>query len=161
MAVTQTIRPMLWFDGKAEEAARFYVSVFPGSKILEVARYGETGPGPKGSVMTVSFRLGDQEYVALNGGPQFKFTEAISLAIEVESQEEVDRLWSALTAGGGQEGVCGWLKDRYYLSWQVTPSALIRAINGPDQKKVDRVMTAMMDMKKIDIARIEAAARAG
>ena len=161
MAVTQTIRPMLWFDGKAEEAARFYVSVFPGSKILEVARYGETGPGPKGSVMTVSFRLGDQEYVALNGGPQFKFTEAISLAIEVESQEEVDRLWSALTAGGGQEGVCGWLKDRYGLSWQVTPSALIRAINGPDQKKVDRVMTAMMDMKKIDIARIEAAARAG
>ncbi|MGZ3446225.1 MAG: VOC family protein [Myxococcaceae bacterium] len=161
MAVTQTIRPMLWFDGKAEEAARFYVSVFPGSKILEVARYGETGPGPKGSVMTVSFRLGDQEYVALNGGPQFKFTEAISLAIEVESQEEVDRLWSALTAGGGQEGVCGWLKDRYGLSWQVTPSALIRAINGPDQKKVDRVMTAMMDMKKINIARIEAAARAG
>ncbi len=161
MAVTQTIRPMLWFDGKAEEAARFYVSIFPGSKILEVARYGETGPGPKGSVMTVSFRLGDQEYVALNGGPQFKFTEAISLAIEVESQEEVDRLWSALTAGGGQEGVCGWLKDRYGLSWQVTPSALIRAINGPDQKKVDRVMTAMMDMKKINIARIEAAARAG
>ncbi len=161
MAVTQTIRPMLWFDGKAEEAARFYVSLFPGSKILEVARYGETGPGPKGSVMTVSFRRGDQEYVALNGGPQFKFTEAISLAIEVESQEEVDRLWSALTSGGGQEGVCGWLKDRYGLSWQVTPSALIRAINGPDQKKVDRVMTAMMDMKKINIARIEAAARAG
>ena len=161
MAVTQTIRPMLWFDGKAEEAARFYVSVFPNSKILEVARYGETGPGPKGSVMTVSFRLGNQEYVALNGGPQFKFNEAISLAIEVESQEEVDRLWTALTAGGGQEGVCGWLKDRYGLSWQVTPAALIRAINAPDQKKVDRVMSAMMDMKKIDIARIEAAARAG
>ncbi len=161
MAVTQTIRPMLWFDGKAEEAARFYVSVFPNSRILEVARYGETGPGPKGSVMTVSFRLGDQEYVALNGGPQFKFNEAISLAIEVESQEEVDRLWTALTAGGGQEGVCGWLKDRYGLSWQVTPSALIRAINLPDQKKVDRVMAAMMDMKKIDVARIQAAARAG
>jgi predicted 3-demethylubiquinone-9 3-methyltransferase (glyoxalase superfamily) len=111
--------------------------------------------------MTVSFRLGDQEYVALNGGPQFKFNEAISLAIEVESQEEVDRLWSALTAGGGQEGVCGWLKDRYGLSWQVTPAALIRAINAPDQKKVDRVMAAMMDMKKINVARIEAAARAG
>jgi predicted 3-demethylubiquinone-9 3-methyltransferase (glyoxalase superfamily) len=160
MAVTQ-IRPMLWFDGKAEEAARFYVSLFPGSKILEVARYGETGPGPKGSVMTVSFRLGNQEYVALNGGPQFKFTEAISLAIEVDSQEEIDRLWSALTSGGGQEGICGWLKDRYGLSWQVTPSALIRAVSGADQKKADRAMAAMMDMKKINLARIEAAVRGG
>ncbi len=159
MAVTQKIRPMLWFDGKAEEAARFYVSLFPGSKILEMTRFGETGPGPKGSVMTVSFRLGDQEYVGLNGGPQFKFTEAISLAIECETQEEVDRLWSALTSGGGQEGQCGWLKDRYGLSWQVVPSALIRAVSGPDQKKADRVMAAVMTMQKIDLARIEAAAR--
>ena len=104
--------------------------------------------------MTVAFRLGDQEYVALNGGPQFKFSEAISLAIEVETQEEIDRLWRGLTAGGGQEGVCGWLKDRYGLSWQVVPSALIQAVGGADQKKADRVMAAVMDMKKIDLARI-------
>lgn len=159
MAETHKIRPMLWFDGQAEEAAQFYVSLLPNSKILEIARYGDTGPGPKGSVMTVSFRLGDQEYVALNGGPQFKFTEAISLAIEVETQAEVDRLWKTLTSNGGQEGMCGWLKDRWGLSWQVTPSALIRAVSGPDRKKADRVMSAMMDMKKIDLARIEAAAR--
>ena len=159
MAETHKIRPMLWFDGKAEEAARFYVSLFPGSEVLEVTRFGEVGPAPKGSVMTVAFRLGDQEYVALNGGPQFKFSEAISLAIEVESQAEIDRLWSGLTAGGGQEGVCGWLKDRYGLSWQVVPSALIRAVSGPDQAKADRVMSAVMGMKKIDLGKIEAAAR--
>jgi predicted 3-demethylubiquinone-9 3-methyltransferase (glyoxalase superfamily) len=159
MAETLKIRPMLWFDGKAEEAARFYVSLLPGSEVLEITRFGEVGPGPKGSVMTVAFRLGDQEYVALNGGPQFKFSEAISLAIEVQTQEEIDRLWSGLTAGGGQEGVCGWLKDRYGLSWQVVPSALIQAVGGSDQKKADRVMAAVMDMKKINLARIEAAAR--
>ncbi len=155
----QKIRPMLWFDTQAEEAARFYVSLFPGSEILQIARYGDTGPGAKGSVMTVAFRLGDREFVALNGGPQFKFTEAVSLAIEVETQAEVDRLWSALTANGGQEGPCGWLKDRYGLSWQVVPSALIRLVSGPDQKKADRAMAAMMPMKKIDLATIEAAAR--
>jgi predicted 3-demethylubiquinone-9 3-methyltransferase (glyoxalase superfamily) len=160
MAVTK-IRPMLWFDGQAEEAAKFYVSVFPSSKILEVSRYGDTGPGPKGSVMTVAFSLGGQEFVALNGGPQFKFTEAISLAIEVETQDEIDRLWKALASNGGQEGVCGWLKDRWGLSWQVVPATLIRAISGPDQKKTDRVMAAVMDMKKIDLKRIEAAARGG
>jgi len=159
MAVTHKIRPMLWFDGKAEEAASFYVSLFPDSKILEVTRFGDTGPGPRGSVMTVSFRLGDQEFVALNGGPQFKFSEAISLAIEVETQEDIDRLWGALTSNGGQDGVCGWLKDRYGLSWQVVPSALIRAVSGPDQKKADRAMAAVMDMKKIDLRRIEAAVR--
>jgi predicted 3-demethylubiquinone-9 3-methyltransferase (glyoxalase superfamily) len=159
MAVTQKIRPMLWFDGQAEEAAKFYVSLFADSKILEVTHFGEVGPGPKGSVMTVSFRLGDQEFVALNGGPQFKFSEAISLAIECETQQEVDRLWKALTSNGGQEGQCGWLKDRYGVSWQVVPSALIRAVSGPDQKRADRVMAAVMDMHKIDLARIEAAAR--
>ncbi|HZX40965.1 MAG TPA: VOC family protein, partial [Myxococcaceae bacterium] len=153
------IRPMLWFDGQAEEAAKFYVSLFADSKILEVTHFGEVGPGPKGSVMTVSFRLGDQEFVALNGGPQFKFSEAISLAIECETQQEVDRLWKALTSGAGQEGQCGWLKDRYGVSWQVVPSALIRAVSGPDQKRADRVMAAVMDMHKIDLARIEAAAR--
>ena len=159
MPVTPKIRPMLWFDGQAEEAAKLYVSIFPNSKILEIAHYGDTGPGAKGSVMTVAFRLGDLEIVALNGGPQFKFTEAISLAIEVESQEEIDRLWKALTSNGGQEGPCGWLKDRWGLSWQVVPSALIRALSGSDQKKADRVMAAVMDMKKIDLKRIEAAAR--
>ena len=159
MPVTPKIRPMLWFDGQAEEAATFYVSIFPDSKILDIARYGDTGPGPKGSVMTVAFRLGDQELVALNGGPQFTFTEAISLAIEVETQEEVDRYWKALTASGGQEGVCGWLKDRYGLSWQVVPSAVIRAVSGSDEKKADRVMAAVMEMKKIELPKIEAAAR--
>jgi predicted 3-demethylubiquinone-9 3-methyltransferase (glyoxalase superfamily) len=161
MPVTPKIRPMLWFDGQAEEAAKLYVSIFPNSKILDISRYGETGPGPKGSVMTVAFRLGDFELVALNGGPQFKFTEAISLAIEVETQEEIDRYWKALTADGGQEGPCGWLKDRYGLSWQVVPAAAIRALSGTDQKKADRVMAAVMEMKKFDLGKIEAALRGG
>ncbi|HET9038068.1 MAG TPA: VOC family protein [Myxococcaceae bacterium] len=159
MPVTPKIRPMLWFDGQAEEAAKLYVSIFPNSKILEISRYGDTGPGPKGSVMTVAFRIGDFELVALNGGPQFKFTEAISLAIEVETQEEIDRYWKALTADGGQEGPCGWLKDRYGLSWQVVPAAAIRALSSTDQKKADRVMAAVMEMKKFDLGKIEAALR--
>jgi len=159
MPVTPKIRPMLWFDTQAEEAAKFYVSIFPNSKILDVSHYGDTGPGKKGAVMTVSFRLGDFELVALNGGPQFKFSEAISIAIEVETQEDVDRYWKALTANGGQEGPCGWLKDRYGLSWQVVPVSAIRALNGSDQKKADRVMAAVMEMKKFDVAKIEAAIR--
>ena len=159
MPVTPKIRPMLWFDTQAEEAAKFYVSIFPNSKILEIAHYGDTGPGAKGSVMTVAFRLGDLEIVALNGGPQFKFSEAISLAIEVETQEEVDRYWKALTANGGQEGPCGWLKDRYGLSWQVVPAAAIRALSGTDQKKADRVMAAVMEMRKFDVGKIDAAIR--
>jgi predicted 3-demethylubiquinone-9 3-methyltransferase (glyoxalase superfamily) len=159
MPVTPKVRPMLWFDTQAEEAAKFYVSIFPNSKILDVSHYGDTGPGKKGAVMTVSFRLGDFELVALNGGPQFKFSEAISIAIEVETQEEVDRYWKALTANGGQEGPCGWLKDRFGLSWQVVPAAAIRALNGSDQKKADRVMAAVMEMKKFDVAKIEAAIR--
>ena len=161
MPGTPKIRPMLWFDGQAEEAAKLYVSIFPNSKILEIAHYGDTGPGAKGSVMTVAFRLGDLEIVALNGGPQFKFSEAISLAIEVETQEEVDRYWKALTANGGQEGPCGWLKDRYGLSWQVVPAAAIRALSGTDQKKADRVMSAVMEMRKFDVGKIEAAIRGG
>jgi predicted 3-demethylubiquinone-9 3-methyltransferase (glyoxalase superfamily) len=159
MPVTPKIRPMLWFDTQAEEAAKFYVSIFPNSKILDVSHYGDTGPGKKGAVMTVSFRLGDFELFALNGGPQFKFSEAISIAIEVETQEEVDRYWKALTANGGQEGPCGWLKDRYGLSWQVVPASAIRALNGSDRKKADRVMAAVMEMKKFDVAKIEAAIR--
>ena len=161
MPGTPKIRPMLWFDGQAEEAATLAVSIFPNAKIVEIARYGDTGPGPKGSVMTVAFRLGDLEIVALNGGPQFKFSEAISLAIEVETQEEVDRYWKALTANGGQEGPCGWLKDRYGLSWQVVPAAAIRALSGTDQKKADRVMAAVMEMRKFDVGKIEAAIRGG
>ena len=161
MRLTQPIAPCLWFDNQGEEAAGFYVSIFPNSKILEVARWGENGQAPKGSVLTVSFRLGDLELVALNGGPQFKFSEAISLAIEVETQEEVDRYWKALTANGGQEGPCGWCKDRYGLSWQVVPASATRALNGSDQKKADRVMAAVMEMKKFDVAKIDAAIRGG
>ena len=159
MPVTPKLRPMLWFDNQAEEAAKFYVSIIPNSKILEVSRYGDIGHGKKGSVMTVAFRLGDFELVALNGGPQFKFSEAISLVIEVETQEEVDRYWKALTADGGEEGPCGWLKDRYGLSWQVVPSAAIRNLSETDQKKTDRVMAAVMQMKKFDVRKIEAAVR--
>ncbi len=159
MPVTPKISPFLWFDTQAEEAAKFYVSIFPGSEILGVSHYGAFDPGRKGLVLTVTFRLGKQEVVALNGGPQFKFSEAVSLAVECETQEEVDRYWKALTAGGGEEGPCGWLKDRYGLSWQVVPSAMIRILNGPDQKKADRAMAEVMKMKKLDLAKIEAAAR--
>ena len=120
------ISPFLWFDTQAEEAAKFYVSVFPGSKITKVSHYGEGGPGPKGSVMVVEFVLDGQTVLALNGGPQFKFSEAISLNVECKDQAEVDRYWKALTAGGGEEGPCGWLKDKFGLSWQVNPTILPR-----------------------------------
>ena len=159
MIGTQKISTFLWFDANAEEAANYYVSIFKNSKILGVSRYGETGPGPKGSVMTVSFQLEGQEFTALNGGPQFKFTEAISLFVKCETQKEVDELWSKLTAGG-EESQCGWLKDRYGLSWQITPTVLLRLIQDPDPAKAKRVMEAMLQMKKIDIARLEQAASA-
>jgi predicted 3-demethylubiquinone-9 3-methyltransferase (glyoxalase superfamily) len=159
MPVIPKISPFLWFDTQAEEAARFYVSIFPNSEILGMSRVGETVPGPKGSVLTVSFRLGNQEVIALNGGPQFKFTEAVSLAVECETQQEVDRYWSALTASGGEEGPCGWLKDRFGLSWQVIPAAMLRILAGGDQKKADRAMAEVMKMKKLDLAKILAAAR--
>ena len=155
----QKIVTFLWFDGNAEEAAKFYVSVFNNSRITNVARYGDTGPGRAGSVMTVTFQLDGQELVGLNGGPQFKFTEAISLVAKCDSQAEVDRLWSRLTADGGREVECGWLKDKFGLSWQIVPSALLAMINDPDQAKVDRAMAAMMKMKKLDLARLEQAYR--
>ena len=157
-APAQKITPMLWFDDKAEEAANFYTSLFPDSKILSIARYDEVGPGPAGSVMTASFQLAGQEFVALNGGPHFKFTEAISLVINCDTQEEVDRYWEKLTADGGEESQCGWLKDKYGLSWQVTPKILIQLVQDPDKQKAGRVFQAMMKMKKIEIPKLLEAA---
>ena len=151
----QKISPFLWFDGNAEEAADFYVSLFKGSKILNIARYGEAGPGPAGAVMVVNFQIEGQDFIALNGGPLFKFTEAISFVINCQTQEEVDHYWNRLTAGGGQESQCGWLKDKYGLSWQVTPTILGELLADKDQKKAQRVMQAMLQMKKIDIAALK------
>jgi predicted 3-demethylubiquinone-9 3-methyltransferase (glyoxalase superfamily) len=159
MAIKQRITTFLWFDKEAEEAAKFYTSVFKNSKIAATTRYGDSGPGPKGSVMTVGFELDGQEFAALNGGPTFKFTEAISLVVNCETQAEVDEYWTRLTAGG-KEVECGWLKDKYGLSWQVVPTALPRLLQDPDPQKAKRVMEAMLQMKKIDIARLEQAAGA-
>ena len=155
----QKITPFLWFDTQAEEAAKYYVSIFPKSKILSTARYGDAGPGPKGSVMTVEFELAGQRMIALNGGPQFKFTEAISLSVDCKDQKEVDHYWTKLSQGG-QESMCGWLKDKYGLSWQVNPSILGKLLSDKDAKKAQRVMEAMLKMKKIDIAALKAAAEA-
>ncbi len=146
----QKITPFLWFDNQAEEAANFYVSLFKKSKIVSIARYGEAGPGPKGSAMTVAFELEGQEYIALNGGPYFKFTEAVSFVINCRTQEEVDELWEKL-AEGGEQGQCGWLKDKYGLSWQVVPIALSEMLQDKDQKRAQRVVEAMLKMKKIDL----------
>jgi len=154
------ITPCLWFDTEGEEAATFYVSLFKNSRITEVSRYGETGPREAGTVMLVSFELDGQPFTALNGGPEFTFNEAISLQIDCQSQEEVDYYWDGLTAGG-EEGPCGWLKDRYGVSWQVVPSALIALVQDPDPGRSQRAMAAMMTMKKIDIAAIQAAADQG
>jgi len=151
------ISPFLWYDTQAEEAANLYVSIFPNSKILAIARYGDAGPGPKGSVMTVQFQLDGQEIIALNGGPIYKLTEAFSLSVDCKTQDEVDRYWTKLTAEGGQEGPCGWLKDKFGLSWQITPSLLGQMLSDTDRKKSTRVMEAMMKMKKIDIAALKRA----
>ena len=146
----QHITPFLWFDTEAEEAANFYVSVFPNSTIGAVARYGEAGPGEAGSVMTVEFELNGLRFVALNGSPEFKFTEAVSFVINCETQEEVDDYWAKLSEGG-EEGPCGWLKDRYGLSWQVVPKVLVELLKDPDPAKAQRVMGAMLQMGKIEI----------
>ena len=146
----QKITPFLWFDGKAEEAMNFYISIFKNSKILSVTRYGEAGPGPEGTVMTAKFALNGQEFVALNGGPQFTFTEAISFVVNCETQQEVDELWEKLSEGG-QKSRCGWLKDKYGLSWQVVPTALVEMLQDKDAKKSNRVMQAMLQMNKIEI----------
>ena len=154
------ITPCLWFDTEGEEAAAFYVSLFKNSRITDVSRYGEAGPRPAGSVMVVSFELDGQPFTALNGGPEFTFDEAISFQIDCSSQDEVDRYWEGLTAGG-EEGPCGWLKDRYGVSWQVVPSALITLLQDPDPGRSQRAMAAMLTMKKIDIAALHAAADQG
>ena len=159
---TQKITPFLWFDDNAEEAVKFYVSIFKNSKIGRMTRYGEEGAKvsgrPEGTVMTIAFQLEGQAFAALNGGPHFKFTEAVSFAISCETQEEVDYFWEKLTADGGQESQCGWLKDKYGLSWQVVPSRAIELLKDQDAAKSQRVMQAIMPMKKIDIATLEKAA---
>jgi predicted 3-demethylubiquinone-9 3-methyltransferase (glyoxalase superfamily) len=152
------ITPFLWFDDKAEEVANFYVSVFKNSKIGSVARYGDAGPGPKGSVMTVSFELEGQEFIALNGGPLYTFTPAISFFVDCKTQQEVDELWDKLTAGGG-EVECGWLRDKYGLSWQIIPTALLELMQDKDPVKSQRVFKAMLQMTKIDIEGLQRAYR--
>jgi predicted 3-demethylubiquinone-9 3-methyltransferase (glyoxalase superfamily) len=152
----QKITPFLWFDNQAEDAARFYLSIFKNSRILGISRYGEAGPGPAGSVMTVRFELNGQEFIALNGGPHFKFTEAISFSIDCKTQDEVDEFWEKLSEGG-EPGRCGWIKDKYGLSWQVNPTALGQMLSDPDQEKAKRVMGAMLHMDKIDIAALQRA----
>jgi predicted 3-demethylubiquinone-9 3-methyltransferase (glyoxalase superfamily) len=153
------ITPCLWFDTQGEEAAEFYTSIFPNSRIVDVARYGEAGPRDAGTVMVVRFELDGQEFVALNGGPQFTFDEAISFQIDCAAQDEVDRYSEALT-DGGEQGPCGWVKDRFGLSWQVVPARLIELLADPDEARAQRAMAAMLEMRKIDIAAVEAAADA-
>jgi predicted 3-demethylubiquinone-9 3-methyltransferase (glyoxalase superfamily) len=155
--MAQAIRPFLWFDSRAEEAAEFYVSVFPDSRINSVTRYGEAGPGPAGSAMTVDFCLRGQSFVALNGGPVFAFTPAVSFVVDCETQEEVDRYWSRLSSGGS-EGQCGWLTDKFGLSWQIVPTALSRLLGDPDPERARRATEAMLKRKKLVIAELEAAA---
>ncbi|MFI9363833.1 VOC family protein [Kitasatospora sp. NPDC053057] len=155
----QKITTFLWYDDQAEAAAALYTSLFPNSRVTGVTRYGEAGPGEPGSVMTVEFELDGRPYVALNGGPEFTFTEAVSLQVECDDQREVDELWAKLTADGGQEGPCGWLKDRFGLSWQITPRILLDLIGDQDRAKADRVMAAMLRMQKIEIQQLLDAAR--
>jgi predicted 3-demethylubiquinone-9 3-methyltransferase (glyoxalase superfamily) len=149
--------PFLWFDGQAEQAAAHYTAIFPNSKVLQVTRYGPGMPAPEGSVMTVSFSLDGQEYVGLNGGPQFTFTEAISFQIFCADQDEVDHYWGQLSEGG-EEGQCGWLKDRFGVSWQVVPTALFELVGDPDPGRAQRATQAMLGMRKIEIAGLRQAA---
>jgi predicted 3-demethylubiquinone-9 3-methyltransferase (glyoxalase superfamily) len=151
------ITPCLWFDTQGEEAANFYTSVFPNSKILDVSYYGPDTPRPEGTVLTVTFELDGQKFVALNGGPEFQFNEAISFQVSCEDQEEVDLYWDTLTEGG-EPGPCGWLKDKYGVSWQIIPTALPRLLGDPDREKANRVMQAMLSMGKIEIEGLEHAA---
>lgn len=154
----QKIHPFLWFDTQAEEAANFYVSLFANSKINKVVRYGSELPGPAGGVMTVDFEIDGQRLTALNGGPHFKFTEAVSLVVDCDDQAEVDRLWTALTADGGQPSQCGWLKDKYGLSWQIVPRRFMELMQDQDPARAGRAAAAMMKMTKLDLAELERAA---
>ena len=156
----QKITPFLWFDGNAEEAMNFYVSLFKNSKVGKVTRYGDAGPGPKGSVMSATFQLEGQDFYALNGGPQFKFTPAISFFVNCEAQEEVDELWEKLSAGGRKDR-CGWLQDRFGVSWQIIPNVLGKLLGDPDPEKSKRVMMAMLQMDKLDIKRLQEAYEQG
>ncbi len=157
----QKITPFLWFDNQAEEAAKFYTTVFKNSKVGRILRYDETSAKtagrPAGSVLTIEFEIGGQKFTALNGGPQFKFNESVSFVVNCETQNEVDYFWEKLTAGGGQESECGWLKDKFGLSWQITPTVLIDMLNDKDPKKAGQVMKAMMQMQKIEINKLKAA----
>jgi predicted 3-demethylubiquinone-9 3-methyltransferase (glyoxalase superfamily) len=152
----QKITPFLWYDNNAEEAVNHYISIFKNSKITKIARYGDAGPGPKGSVMTIAFQLEGQDFIALNGGPIFKFNEAISFSVDCKTQQEVDELWEKLSAGG-QPSQCGWLKDKYGVSWQIVPSILVEMLQDKNTEKSKRVMQAMMQMRKIDIAALQRA----
>jgi predicted 3-demethylubiquinone-9 3-methyltransferase (glyoxalase superfamily) len=162
MAIARTkIAPCLWFDSQAEEAAKFYASVFKNSRIGRIARYGKSGKEihgrDEGSVMTVEFELEGQPFVGLNGGPHFKFTEAVSFQIYCDTQDEIDYYWDALRAGGGEEGPCGWLKDRFGLSWQVAPAVIADMMQDKDRSKADRAMAALLQMRKLDIAALQKA----
>ena len=159
--MTDKITTCLWFDTEGGEAAQFYCSLFPSSRIVGVSHYGEAGPRPAGTVLTVDFELDGRPYVALNGGPEYRFTEAVSFQISCTDQDEVDRYWTALTADGGEEGPCGWVKDRFGLSWQVVPTALPELLSDPDRERANRAMAAMLQMKKLDIATLRAAADGG
>jgi predicted 3-demethylubiquinone-9 3-methyltransferase (glyoxalase superfamily) len=149
------ITPFLWFDTQAEEAADFYVSVFKNSKIIGVSRYAEDTPGPAGSVMTVGFQLDGQDYTALNGGPLFKFNESISFVVHCADQAEVDEYWNALTADGGEESQCGWLKDKYGVSWQIVPDQMFSLLMGPDKAGAERATQAMLKMHKLDLQTLQ------
>lgn len=152
----QNITPMLWFDNNAEEAVNFYASIFPDTKIGTILRYGETGPGPVGSVMTIAFELRGQAFVALNGGPIYTFTPAVSFVVHCETQDEIDMYWDRLSEGGAPN-VCGWLQDKFGLSWQITPNVLLRMIEDSNKERANRVFQAMMKMTKLDIAALQAA----
>src|SRR5467141_2056738 len=152
----QKITPFLWFDGKAEEAMNFYVSIFKNSKVVNIARYGDAGPGPKGTVMSVTFLLEGQEFIALNGGPTFTFSPAISFFVNCHTQQEVDELWEKLSAGG-EKSRCGWLKDKYGVSWQIIPTVLAEMLHDKNAAKAQRVMKAMLQMDKIDVSKLKQA----
>lgn len=154
MSKVQKITPCFWFDNQAEEAINLYVSIFDHSKIVHATRFGEGGPGPEGELMSVTFELEGQRFMALNGGPRFTFSEAISFSVSCETQEEIDELWTKLTANGGEEGRCGWLKDKFGVSWQIVPDVLNEMMNDEDAEKAQRAMRAMLQMNKLDIKRL-------